>query len=126
LVNGAKTERYVLNTNDSWFQQILDMRDPATQQDQVELQKAPIRFHQYNLPYQFLSTPPKKVLIAGGGMGNDAAGAIRNGAAAIDAVEIDPLIVAKGRDVHFEHPYRDPRVTVHVYDARLFLENAHD
>ena len=49
------------------------------------------------------------MLIAGGGMGNDAAAAVRNGAGSVDVVEIDPLIVSKGRDIHFERPYNNPR-----------------
>lgn len=126
LQNGEKIERWVLSTNDSWFQDIRNMSDPATQADQVLAQQAPIRFHQYNLPYQFLRRPPTKVLIAGGGMGNDAAAAVRNGAKEVDVVEIDPLIVARGREVHFERPYQNPRVHVQVNDARAYLENATD
>jgi len=124
LQNGEKVERWILSTNDSWYQGILDMSDPAVQTDQALAQRASIRFHQYNLPYQFLRTPPTRVLIAGGGMGNDAAGAVRNGAKEVDVVEIDPLIVARGRDVHFEHPYRNPGVHVYVNDARAYLENS--
>jgi hypothetical protein len=36
--------------------------------------------------------------------------------------EIDPQIVALGRRFHPEHPYDDPRVTIHVDDARSFLD----
>lgn len=124
LVGNGKVQRIILSTNDSWFQGILDLSDPETQRIEAEAQKAPIRFHHYNLPYQFLERPPARMLIAGGGMGNDAAGAVRNNAQSVDVVEIDPLIVAKGRDVHFEHPYRNPRVNVNVNDARAYLEQA--
>src|SRR5262245_48527313 len=124
LMQGGEVERYVLNTNDSWFQQLLNLSDQQQQRKLAAEQEAPIRFNQYNLPYQFRRQAPEKVLIAGGGMGNDAASAIRNGATWVDAVEIDPLIVSKGRDVHFERPYRTPRVHVHVDDARAFLHKA--
>ncbi|HEX9109613.1 MAG TPA: hypothetical protein VF832_20365, partial [Longimicrobiales bacterium] len=124
LNKDGKTMRYVLNTNDSWFQQILDLRDTSTQRIESTRLGAPVRFQQYNLPYAFLDRKPQRVLIAGGGMGNDAAAALRNGASYVDVAEIDPLIVSHGRDVHLEHPYRDPRVHVHVNDARAYVENA--
>ncbi len=124
LLQDGKVKRYVLNTNDSWYQQILDLRDPETQREEEARFRGPIRFEQYNLPYAFLGRPPQRVLIAGGGMGNDAAAALRNGAASVDVAEIDPLIVSRGRDLHFEHPYRDPRVHTYIDDARAFIENA--
>jgi spermidine synthase len=123
LANG-KVERIILSTNDSWFQGLMDLSDPKTQKDEAEFQGAPIQFHQYNLPYRFLDGAPARVLIAGGGMGNDAASAVRNGAKSVDVVEIDPLIVSKGREIHFEHPYKNPIVNVHVDDARAYLERA--
>ena len=41
----------------------------------------------------------------------------------MDAVEIDPLIYRLGRDLHPDHPYQDPRVSVHVEDGRSFLHD---
>src|SRR5439155_4826555 len=43
------------------------------------------------------------------------------GAHHIDAVEIDPVIQGLGKKHHPDHPYQDPRVTVHLDDGRNFL-----
>jgi hypothetical protein len=61
------------------------------------------------------------VLIVGSGLGNDVAVALSQGAERVDAVEIDPTIAAIGRDVHPDRPYADPRVRLHVGDARSFV-----
>jgi SAM-dependent methyltransferase len=73
----------------------------------------------YDLPYSFGQND--KVLVFGAGTGNDVAAALRAGARQIDAVEIDPIILALGRSLHPEHPYADSRVQVYVQDARTFL-----
>ena len=62
------------------------------------------------------------VLVVGAGTGNDVAAALRAGATRVDAVEIDPAILALG-ERHPEHPYADPRVHVHNDDARSFFAN---
>jgi hypothetical protein len=126
LLENGQVMRYVLNTNDSWYQEILNLKPEAVAAHPTfNEQGVPLQFHQYNLPYRFYPNPPK-VLIAGAGMGNDVASALRNGAEHITAVEIDPLIYAKGKELHLEHPYDSPRVEVHVDDARAFIERTHD
>jgi len=75
----------------------------------------------YNLPFRFTSPNPR-VLIVGSGTGNDVAAALRHGAHAVDAVEIDPKILDLGRRRHPEHPYDDPRVSAHLTDARAFMK----
>jgi spermidine synthase len=75
----------------------------------------------YNFPYRLL-TPGSKVLVVGSGMGNDVAGAIRNGADSITAVEIDPVILDLGKQLHPEQPYNHPTVYPVVDDARSFFE----
>jgi spermidine synthase len=77
----------------------------------------------YDLPYQ-LTTDKSKVLIVGGGLGDDAAAAIRNGARSIDLVEIDPSIVEFGLTLHPEDPYHHPSVNLIVDDARSFFEKS--
>ena len=67
--------------------------------------------------------PLTDVLIIGAGSGNDVAVALSQGAAHVDAVEIDPLIYRLGRDLHPDHPYQDPRVSVHIEDGRSFLHD---
>ncbi|MEO8620100.1 MAG: hypothetical protein ABI625_03470 [bacterium] len=114
---------FLLNTNDSWYQQMWDL-SPATVAKYPELYSdKPVAFHQYNLPYRFYPQP-NRVLIAGAGAGNDASGAVRNGGKDITAVEIDPLIIDIGTRLHFEHPYANPRVHVVQDDARSFIQNA--
>ena len=75
----------------------------------------------YELPYRLVPLPGR-VLVVGAGTGNDVAAALRHGAAHVDAVEIDPLILGLGRKYHPEHPYDSPRVTVFVDDARAFFK----
>lgn len=77
---------------------------------------------QYGLPYERAATGSLgNVLIVGAGSGTDVAIALRNGAEHVDAVEIDPGLLAIGRAQHPERPYDDPRVDAHVDDGRAFL-----
>jgi SAM-dependent methyltransferase len=64
------------------------------------------------------------VVVVGAGTGNDVAAALRLGAKAVDAVEIDPAIIALGKANHPEHPYDDARVNVVNDDARTFFRNS--
>jgi SAM-dependent methyltransferase len=75
----------------------------------------------YNLPFRF-AVPNPSVLIVGSGTGNDVAAALRHQARSVDAVEIDPKILALGHSRHPEHPYDDPRVSAHLTDARAFMK----
>jgi spermidine synthase len=77
----------------------------------------------YELPYR-LKPSPQDVLIVGAGTGNDVAAALRNGARRVDAVEIDPTILALGRRLHPEHPYDSENVHVYNDDARAFFKRA--
>jgi len=78
----------------------------------------------YDYPYTHLEANPlNDVLIVGAGSGNDVAIALSHGAKHIDAVEIDPILQARGMAMHPEDPYGDPRVTPHVNDGRAFLES---
>jgi SAM-dependent methyltransferase len=79
----------------------------------------------YSLPHLLqrdAGGPPfENVLVIGAGSGNDLSRALAFGARHIDAVEIDPAIQKIGRDDHPDHPYQDPRVSVHIGDGRNFL-----
>jgi SAM-dependent methyltransferase len=68
----------------------------------------------------------KRVLIIGAGSGTDTTLALQKGSEHIDAVEIDPVIAEIGRNFHPEHPYDDPRVSVHIDDGRAFLRRSTD
>jgi Spermine/spermidine synthase domain len=77
----------------------------------------------YLAPYQLMGTRlPGDVLIVGAGTGNDVAIALYQGASHIDAVEIDPELQRLGASLHPDHPYQDPRVSVHIDDGRAFLQ----
>ncbi|HEX7995964.1 MAG TPA: spermidine synthase [Streptosporangiaceae bacterium] len=81
--------------------------------------RRPVIFYR---PYtQARGNPLNNVLVVGAGTGNDVAGALRMGARHVDAVEIDPMIYRLGRKLNTDHPYQDPRVSVHINDGRAFL-----
>jgi SAM-dependent methyltransferase len=77
----------------------------------------------YVMPYRWV-TSVDTVLIVGSGTGNDIAIALQKGAKHVDAVEIDPVIADLGKELHKQAPYADPRVHLHVDDARAFLRRA--
>ena len=116
---------YHLTTNNSWYQKIINLSDEfvATHPDLFD--EVPIEWNAYNLPYHFYPEPPS-VLVLGSGMGNDVAAALRNGAEQVLAVEIDPLILKLGRELHFERPYSSPRVRQVVDDARSYIQNSQE
>jgi spermidine synthase len=74
----------------------------------------------YDLAYR-IHPAPDEVAIVGAGSGNDVAAALREGAQHIEAIEIDPAILAAGKANHPERPYDDPRVHPVVNDARTFF-----
>jgi Spermine/spermidine synthase domain len=78
--------------------------------------------HYHSAVYDHLKHPAKSVLIIGAGTGNDVAVALAHGAQHVDAVEIDPHTQQLGVQLHPNHPYADPRVTVHIDDGRAFLQ----
>ncbi len=80
----------------------------------------------YSLPYQHApGNPLNNVLIVGAGTGDDVANALLKGAKHIDAVEIDPELYQLGKRLNPDHPYQNPRVSVHINDGRAFLERTH-
>lgn len=84
----------------------------------------------FGIPYdeyqRHHGTPPKRVLILGAGTGNDVNIALGRGAERVVAVEIDPVILALGREHNATHPYADPRVETVVDDARHYLHASHE
>ncbi len=79
----------------------------------------------YELPYLLNrdanGLPRKDILIIGAGSGNDVEAALKHGARHVDAVEIDPVLNELGRANHPDHPYDDPRVSIHLDDGRGFV-----
>ena len=82
----------------------------------------------YSLPYLLNrdagGRPFDDVLIVGAGSGNDVSAALWHGAKTVDAVEIDPSIYRLGRIDHPNHPYADPRVSIHLDDGRSFVKKS--
>ena len=91
-------------------------------QQMVQTTGAAAGYHLPHLLNRDAGRPPfASVLIIGAGSGNDVAAALAYGAKHVDAVEIDPAIYDIGRADHPDHPYQDPRVTIHIDDGRSFL-----
>jgi hypothetical protein len=101
-----------------YYQRVHDLSKP----DALDAETTRIRNY-YDLPYRVYGSP-LDVAVVGAGSGNDVAAAVRSGAARIDAIEIDPAILAAGRAGHPEHPYDQPQVRPIVNDARTFLRNS--
>ena len=116
---------YWLNTNDFWFQRILDLSPEYVQSHPDEFRAQPAEWNAYNLPYRIYPAP-ESVLVLGAGTGNDVAAALRNGAGHVTGVEIDPLIIKLGREFHFEHPYQSSKTQIILDDARAYVQNSHE
>lgn len=74
------------------------------------------------LPYRL--RPQPRVLVLGAGGGSDVLQALVLGARSVDAVERNSQVVALVRDEFDDFAgglYRDPRVRVHIADARAFV-----
>ena len=122
---GNEIISYEMNTNGNWYQHLLNL-SPGFVSNHPELFKeVGADWNAYNLPYHFYSRPPS-VLVLGAGTGNDVAAALRNGAGRVVAVEIDPLILKLGRELHFERPYDSPRVNTVLDDARSYLQDSNE
>jgi hypothetical protein len=113
---------YDLSVNLAWHQELLNLA-PDFVGDNYST--APEHFDtmltEYDTPYE-IALRLDRVLIVGAGTGNDVAGALRAGAKQVVAVEIDPLILRLGKELHPEAPYGNPaQVTLVNQDARSFI-----
>lgn len=117
-----RASAYSLVANHVWYQCLADL-SPGFLERYPTAKPNSLMLPYYELPYRIVPRP-QNVLILGAGTGNDVAGALRHGAEHVDAVEIDPIIVAIGLQYHPEHPYNSPRVAVYADDARSFLKKA--
>ena len=102
-----------------YFQRVHDLSVVA-QAERPELKRLA---DYYELAY-LIHPAAADVAIVGAGSGNDVAAALRRGAGHVDAIEIDPAILALGAVYHPEAPYSDIRVRRIVDDARSFLRNS--
>ncbi|MFO0844462.1 MAG: methyltransferase domain-containing protein [Gemmataceae bacterium] len=109
-----------IKVNNVGYQQMIDRRPDYTARNTAAFPPEQQGLTQYDLPLK-LHRRPRRVLIAGAGSGNDAAGCLRNGAEQVTAVEIDPAIIRLGKAHHPERPYDSDKVRVVVDDARSFF-----
>lgn len=112
---------YVITVNNVSYMCLLDLSPEFIEKYPNIYNISMRRFNQYEIPFM-LRKGIKDVLIVGAGAGNDVAGALRNGIAHIDAVEIDPDIYLLGKIFHPEKPYQDQRVNIIIDDGRSFFK----
>ncbi|MDP9374510.1 MAG: methyltransferase domain-containing protein [Chloroflexota bacterium] len=112
---------YTVLTNSTGYMQISNYSPQFVNQYPSAFPSDEVPYDHYNIPYRFAGRLDD-VLVVGSGAGNDVAGALRNGARRVTAVDIDPQIIAIGRELHPEQPYSDPRVTAVNDDARSFFK----
>src|SRR5579862_2361450 len=114
---------YLVQVNGTVHQTVLDLSDRFVASHPGLFIDEPFDRNVYSVPFSFQPNA-RRVLIVGAGAGNNAAAALRHGAAQVDCVEIDPQIYALGQRLHPEQPYSDPRVHMTVNDARAFFKQA--
>lgn len=111
---------YLVTVNNVGYQVMIDLSEANTLSNPAKFLSDKHGLSQYDIPL-LLHPNPQRYLIVGAGTGNDAAGAVRHGVKQIVAVEIDPAIIALGREFHPEQPYSSPTVQVVNDDARSFF-----
>jgi hypothetical protein len=65
--------------------------------------------------------PIHRALVVGCGGGNDVAMALAKGVEHVDAVDINPWVIAMGKEHHPLHPFASDKVATYVADGREFL-----
>ena len=117
---------YDLSVNLAWHQRLIDLTPSFVNENyEVAQEHFDAMQSEYDAPYS-AATSMEKVLVVGSGTGNDVAAALRAGAAKITAVEIDPMILRLGEELHPEQPYANPAVAKVTEDARSFFSRTTD
>lgn len=111
---------YNIDVNHDGIMGAYDNR-PETIEHLTDKQKEKV-LRYYDMLYDLIGSKPRTAMIIAAGAGNDLACGLRHGLTAIDAVEIDKTFIEKGRKLHPEKPYDNPAVTVHIDDARAFMQ----
>jgi hypothetical protein len=117
--SGQEQIGYNITVNKAFFQQPLNLSQQFLGKLAGGKQLADFKLNLYEFPYLLLN--PTSVLVMGSGTGNDVAAALRHKVGSVQAVEIDPLMVKLGHELHAEKPYDAPNVKVDINDARAFL-----
>lgn len=115
---GRSFQMYMLKSNHGQYLGATDLtparlREGPVPSDTLRLQV------RWMLPFQL--RPFDNALVVASGMGSDVCQGLLLGAKSIDAVDIDPVIIQLGKDLHPLRPYSDPRTTVICDDARHYL-----
>jgi spermidine synthase len=97
-----------------YYQRIYDFSNPNLSPSLTRVR------NYYDFPYR-AQPVVDDVAVVGAGTGNDVAASLRAGAGRVDAIEIDPAILATGKLNHPEKPYDSLRVRAVTNDARSFL-----
>ena len=105
------------------YQNALDLSDANPARDRDPFLRS--QRYYYEMPYRIHGNVQKAVLV-GAGAGNDVAGALRMNVANVDAIEIDPVILALGTTYHPEKPYDDHRTHAVVNDARSHFRSTEE
>jgi SAM-dependent methyltransferase len=113
-----------LEVNRDFHQFMHDLSDRGVEGAQNP-ERARSRRVVYDLPF-VVNDQRESALVVGAGTGNDVAAALRNGYRRVVSVDIDPEIVALGRELHPERPYDDAGVEAVVNDARAYFEERKD
>jgi spermidine synthase len=114
--------QYLIDVNNTGYMTVANMQ-PEFLARHPEIAQTYTFRSAYDAPFRF-ARHSNRVLIVGAGAGNDAAGALRNGAEEVDAIDIDPAIFYLGAKLHPDHPYASPKVHRILNDARAYLRNA--
>jgi len=118
-VQSLGDRQYSIDVNNTGYMSIANM-EPEFLARHPEIAQEYRYRSAYDVPFRFAQSCDQ-VLIVGAGAGNDAAGALRNGAGTVDAVEIDPAIFYLGANLHPDQPYASPKVRRVLNDARAYL-----
>ena len=123
-VLSGEDRQYMIDVNNTGYMSLANMQ-PEFLARHPEIAESYSYRSAYDAPFRF-ALRCNRVLIVGAGAGNDTAGALRNGAERVDAVEIDPAIFYLGAKLHPDHPYASPKVHRILNDARAYLRNARE
>ncbi|MBX9941314.1 MAG: hypothetical protein K2Y32_18775 [Candidatus Obscuribacterales bacterium] len=111
---------YNIDVNHDGIMGAYDNR-PETVGRLTEKQKEKV-LRYYDMLYDLIGSKPRTAMIIAAGAGNDLACGLRHGLTSIDAVELDKTFIEKGKKLHPEKPYDNPAVTVHIDDARAYMQ----
>jgi spermidine synthase len=112
--------KYMVTVNNTGYQGMIDLSESNIRSHPDQFPPEMLGLSQYDIPL-LLHPHPQNYLIVGAGSGNDAAGGLRHRVKEVVAVDIDPAIIAMGRNYHPEQPYSSPHVKVVNDDARSFF-----